>query len=232
MNLLQNRIAREKTSEYATRDDFRKLFTEGMTSLYLLSFLLTANHEEAERCVVFGMEDCVEGTSVFREWARSWIRRTIVHNAIRLMAPHTGRSNGSSVVVDLATDNKLIGGQEATIATVLSLAFFERVVFVMTVLERHSDYDCSVLLGSALQDVRKARAQALQTIARSCQKNTETERAASILPVTIAKAPTLMITSAPERGSGYTVSSSQIEAIRNFRFDPKTLPNQSISKAT
>jgi hypothetical protein len=43
-----------RRSRYATSEDFRKLFTEGVSSLYLLSFLLTANHEKADRCFVAG----------------------------------------------------------------------------------------------------------------------------------------------------------------------------------
>src|SRR5258708_37227748 len=75
-------------SEDTTSDDFRKLFTED-NNLYLLSFLLTANCEEADRCFVAGLADCVDGNPVFKEWASSWARSIIVHNAIRILRPHT-----------------------------------------------------------------------------------------------------------------------------------------------
>jgi hypothetical protein len=52
-------------SEDTTSDDFRKLFTED-NNLYLLSFLLTANCEEAERCFVAGLADCVDGNPCLR----------------------------------------------------------------------------------------------------------------------------------------------------------------------
>src|SRR5258707_13897075 len=48
-------------------NDFRELFTED-NNLYLLSFLLTANCEEAERCFVAGLADCVDGNPVFKVW--------------------------------------------------------------------------------------------------------------------------------------------------------------------
>ena len=51
---------------YASRDDFRRVFDEDMNSLYLLSFLLTADHEKAEQCFVSGLEDAVEGNPVFK----------------------------------------------------------------------------------------------------------------------------------------------------------------------
>src|SRR5258708_26496442 len=74
-------------SEDTTSDDFRKLFTED-NNLYLLAFLLTANCEEAERCIVAGLADCVDGNPVFKEWANSWARSIIVHSAIRIISLH------------------------------------------------------------------------------------------------------------------------------------------------
>ena len=73
---------------YATADDFRRLFTEDMASLYLLAFLLAGSHESAESCFVSGIEDCAENSSVFREWARSWARRVIIRNAVQMISPH------------------------------------------------------------------------------------------------------------------------------------------------
>ena len=99
MNLLcTNRSKPSVAAEYATSADFRRLFTEGMVGLYLLSCLLTGNLEKAEHCFVAGIEDLVKSSSVFKEWARSWTRRAIVQNAIRMMAPrpnYTARTIGS-----------------------------------------------------------------------------------------------------------------------------------------
>ena len=72
VNLLnKGHIDAAKADEHATSEDFRKLFTEDMTGLYLLSLLLTANHEKAEQCFVAGVEDTVKGNPVFKEWAHS-----------------------------------------------------------------------------------------------------------------------------------------------------------------
>ena len=49
--------------------------TEEMHSLYLFSFLLTADNDVAEQCYVCGLGECVEGISVFMEWARSSARQ-------------------------------------------------------------------------------------------------------------------------------------------------------------
>ena len=72
---------------YASNGDFQRIFHEDMNGLYLLSFLLTADHEKAEQCFVSGLEDAVNGNRVFKEWARSWARRVIIKNAVKVINP-------------------------------------------------------------------------------------------------------------------------------------------------
>ena len=70
----RNQIRRNEPNSYATREDFIKVFHEDMNGLYQLSFLLTGDHEKAEKCFVAGFEDCVKENRVFRERARSWAK--------------------------------------------------------------------------------------------------------------------------------------------------------------
>jgi len=163
----KSHIDAAKADEYATSEDFRKLFTEDMTGLYLLSLLLTANHEKAEQCFVAGVEDSVEGNPVFKEWARSWAKRTIINNAIKIMAPHPNRVSGTFAGMPPEAGGGLQRTQDhqATIASVLALEDFDRFVFVMSVLEQYPDKEGSDLLGCSEQDVREARMRALQQIA-------------------------------------------------------------------
>jgi hypothetical protein len=139
-----------------------------MGSLHLLSFLLTADHEKAEECFVSGLDDCVEGNNVFREWARSWARRAIIQNAVRMLAPRQKDPTGAPAPVD-SVDYGFGQTPEANaaIAHILKLRDFERFVFVLSVLERYSDQDCSVLLGCSRQDVREAKTRGLQQLAES-----------------------------------------------------------------
>ena len=146
---------------YASSGDFRRIFHEETDSLYRLSFLLTADREKAEQCFVSGLEDSVNGSPVFKEWARSWARRAIIHNAVRVINP---RPTDEHAPPSLNSDGKTPTGEEAEIAAVLELGPFERFVYVMSVLERYSDQDCSVLLGCAQRDVIAARIRALQQI--------------------------------------------------------------------
>jgi len=139
-----------------------------MDNMHLLSFLLTADLAKAEECFVSGLDDCGRGSYVFRNWARSWARRTIIQNAVRMLAP---RANCSAVIaVPSETLNCKFGRTpeaDTTIASILGLEDFERFVFVMSVLERYSDQDCAVLLGCSRQDVREARMQAFLHVAES-----------------------------------------------------------------
>jgi len=174
VNLLRtNRINTYKADEYATSEVFRKVFTEDMAGLYLLSFLLTASHEKAEQCFVAGLEDCVKRNSVFKEWARSWAKRTIVHNAIQTIAPRPTRASESFAEIQREADHKRQETQDQhhAIASVLVLVGFDRFVFVMSVLERYTEKECSVLLGCSQQDVREARIRALQQIAEYTKHN-------------------------------------------------------------
>ena len=161
-------ISTEKAQVYATSTDFCRVFLENMDSLHLLSFLLTADRTKAEECFVSGLEDCVKGSCVFRDWARSWARRTIILNAVRMLVP--GRDHDTAAPVPGDPVNCKFGRTpqaDAAIASILGLGDFERFVFVMSVLERYSDQDCSVLLGCSRQDVREARMRALQHVAES-----------------------------------------------------------------
>jgi hypothetical protein len=56
-------------TRYAAVTDFREIFTEEMHSLYLLSFLLTADKDKAEQCFILGLGECLEGIGGFMEWA-------------------------------------------------------------------------------------------------------------------------------------------------------------------
>lgn len=161
-----HRLAEETKSAYATSEDFRKLFKEDTQSLYLLSFLLTANHEKAEKCFVQGLDDCIEGNPVFHAWAHSWARRIIVGNALRMIAPDSHSRTGEGDASLSANDSisQQLPLQGAQFASVLALRDFDRFVYVLSVLERYADKNCAVLLGVSRSEVRETRLRALQHI--------------------------------------------------------------------
>jgi DNA-directed RNA polymerase specialized sigma24 family protein len=163
-------ISNDKTTQYATKTDFCQVFDQHMNSLYLLAFLLTADHEKAEQCFVAGLEDSVEGNKVFKEWARSWAGRMIIQNAVRMINPQpTTTGNSGLHAMSINSNDKMFPTEPVEIAAVLALPSFDRFVFVMSGLERYSDQDCSVLLGCARRDVLAARTRALRQIGSAAE---------------------------------------------------------------
>lgn len=148
-------------TSYASNGDFCRIFHEETDSLYQLSFLLTSDCDKAQQCFVFGLEDSLNGSRVFKEWARSWARRAIIQNAVRVINP---RPMGENVPSSFNSSGRTLVAEPAEIAAILELAPFERFLYVMSVLERYSDQDCSVLLGCSRRDVNAARIHGVQQI--------------------------------------------------------------------
>jgi DNA-directed RNA polymerase specialized sigma24 family protein len=158
-----------KADRYASGEDFRRIFDEDSIGLYQLSFLLTGSPDKAQRCFVSGFEDCATGNPVFREWAHSWAKRTIIQNAIKESKPRPKASNSPlSATLFPKIDQLSRGpGGHFEIDAVLGLEDFERFVFVITILQRYSERDCALLLGCSVQEVREARARAFQRLSSS-----------------------------------------------------------------
>jgi hypothetical protein len=158
-------------SEYATRSDFCAIFIEHMEPLFLLALLLTGDQRSAEQCFVAASVLCAEGSHVFRDSAASWSRRSVIKNAIRITSPAALMEsdpcllrNGSKVNLDL----------RGPLQGVQGLPPFDRFVFVMSVLERYSDRECSVLLSCAVTDILPARIRSIQQLSMNDQSNRST----------------------------------------------------------
>jgi DNA-directed RNA polymerase specialized sigma24 family protein len=151
-------------NQYATCEDFRKILDEDLNRLYQLSFLLTADHQKAERCFVASVEDCANESRVFREWARSWTKRVVVENAIRELTPRPSPSD-SRPLPSLRNQQSSSPSGHFTTDALLRLEDFERFVFVLCVLERYRENDCTLLLGCSASQVREAWTRAMQTLA-------------------------------------------------------------------
>ena len=183
MTCLQNNPKREdNANRYATSEDFCRVFSEELDGLYQLSFLVSGDHEKAERCFLAGFEDCYRANYVFRDSALSWAKRMIIRNAIRELRPRPHRDSSSSAEPVFRYSGKLSNFQDGQFKTeaVLALEDLERFVLVISVLERYSDRECAVLLGCSAPEVRQARTQAIlhilnpgQTASRSGEEVAE-----------------------------------------------------------
>ncbi len=148
-------------ADYAKHADFCDIFRNDATPLYLLAFLLTTNHKESEQCFILTVEEAFREQAVFKEWARSWVRRRVIENAIAMVSPALRRSGEKG---NLWAAGQHETPQECEIGTVTKLDAFERFVFVMSILERYSNWDCSLLLGCTVNKVAEARVNALRRL--------------------------------------------------------------------
>ena len=149
-------------ADYAAPADLCKVLEGDMKSFYLLAFLLTANHKDAERCFVSTADAAFEGQAVFKEWVRPWIKRILINNAIQIAAPASGQDPGKRDLWS-AGQQGTPGGDE--INAVTRLAPLERFILVMSALEHYSAWECSLLLGCDMKKVVRVRVQALRGLA-------------------------------------------------------------------
>jgi DNA-directed RNA polymerase specialized sigma24 family protein len=163
MMLAAKQVANQQTASRATGADFCRIFMKDMDRLYTLAYLLSADRETAEQCFVSGLENSAKGNPVFKEWAESWARRTIIQNAILRLQPIESRTTDGSDA------NSEASSERPEFAAIVGLPAFERFVFVMSVLEGYSDQDCSLLLGCARAQVAQAKIRALAKIGSSAR---------------------------------------------------------------
>jgi hypothetical protein len=152
----------ERTKSYATVADFFETFTKEMHSLNVLSLLLTADKDKAEECFVCAMGECMEGIVVSMERARSWARRAVLKYAIQMIRPVPEYPDSSPL---LSLKGPATSPENNPFAAIAALGAFERFVFVMSVLEGHSEQECAILLRCSRRDVTIARVLALTRLA-------------------------------------------------------------------
>jgi len=160
---------RRHASEYASKADFQRIFSDDMAGLHLLAYLLTADPELAEQAFVGGLEDSIHGNPVFRQWAHSWSQRAIIKRAIKAIAPSPNGANGETQTAQPQTGNPEL---DALIDGVIRMPAFHRFVFVLSVLEGYSISECATLLACTLSDVVTAKSAALQNLAFARENDT------------------------------------------------------------
>jgi DNA-directed RNA polymerase specialized sigma24 family protein len=148
-------------ANHAVWGDFCNALVKDMKPLYLLAFLLTANHQDAEQCFAMALEAASEAT-VFRDWVRPWIRRTLTKVAIHRVLRRPGNNRQTR---DSWGDS---GAGISLFNAAAQLGSLERLVFVIVVLERYSIKECSVLLDCTEQAIVTARSHALKNISSNC----------------------------------------------------------------
>ncbi len=162
---------RNHPMDYATPADFCQLFDSRIDDLYTLSLLLTADRHKAEQCFVSGLEHCLHGNPVFREWAHSWAKRMVIKNAIRMIKPLPNQPETASGIA------QPISEPATPAAAITTLPSLDRFAYVMSVLEKYSNRECSLLLDCTVEKVVDARMRALKRLANAGSRKGPAETA-------------------------------------------------------
>jgi hypothetical protein len=152
------------TMSHATATDFCTVLMEEMHSLYLLAFMLTADTHKAKHCFIGGLGEGVEGIGIFMERAGSWARRTVLNQAIQIVLPEPQDSDNAS---SIGLNEVATPGVSDPVTAIVALSPFERFVYVISILEGHSDEDCSRLLRCSNRDVMIGRELAVRRLANT-----------------------------------------------------------------
>ena len=152
-----------KPPPYASSGDFHRIFDEETDSLYRLAFVLTADREKADQCVVSGLEDSVKGKPGFsRNGHDRGLGERSFRTPQRMINPRPveegypsglnvgGRTSGQKHDGD-DRDSQPRAVRPIRLCDVGSRALFR-------------SHECSVLLGCSRRDVIAARNRALEEI--------------------------------------------------------------------
>lgn len=146
-------------------DEFKEVFEKEMAALLCIATHLTADAETAEICLIRAMRDCFQKDSLAGQGADTWARRMLFQNAIRMVLGIEHDFLCDESLEFLLQPRQLPIEALADFAAIRSLPDFDRVVFVICVLERYAVLDCALLLGKAPREVHDAIVRAMSRVA-------------------------------------------------------------------
>jgi hypothetical protein len=160
----------------ANTDDFPRLFARKMTGLLRLSLLLTNDAAKAELSLILAKRECFVTKTVSQEWPFIWARRAVVRIAVHLVSG-TENARPDELYAEVGPDDFHLQPSEFELEdlrdslAILALPDFERLVFVICVLERYSVLNCSLLLKRSPNDVNDARVRAINHVVSAEERN-------------------------------------------------------------
>ena len=157
----------EYNGAFAASSDFCRIFARQLDSFYKLALLLTTNHSLAEQCTLASLDQALTVKGISRASAASWSRRAVIKNALRIVR----REIEVSVQRPEPSKDEFTG---CPFHGIISLQPMERFIFVLSVLERIRDNECSQLFGCAVAEIAPARIRALEFL--STFKTSEKEQ--------------------------------------------------------
>lgn len=140
--------------------DLCRIFAQQLNSLYKLAFLLTTNHSLAEQCTIASLDEALTVNGISKASAESWSKRAVIKNAIRIVRRECFKTDVTLQRPEISND----GFTGWPFNAIISLQPLERFVFVLSVLEKIPDCECSQLFGCAATEIVPARIRALESL--------------------------------------------------------------------
>lgn len=152
----------------ASAAEFVRLFESENADLRWLAVLLTANAKDAEHCLALALKECISNNPVSKDWAHAWARRVVIRTAVRIVTDSKkplAVPTRDYMAFPIPLRPTQAAGEVITEPTaILDLPEFERLAFVLCVLERCSVYDCALLVGRSPRAVYEAKERATSRV--------------------------------------------------------------------
>ena len=150
----------------ATATEIQKHFAAAMNDLFCLAYLLTAHTGRAEECVIRAIRECMKSTRILRERLPAWVRNSVIRHGIAITNELTmARPEDNEFIPVIPPKSRAATGAADYSSGIFELSNFDRLVYVICVLEHYTSLHCALLLRSSGSAVRQARARALAHIA-------------------------------------------------------------------
>ena len=162
MNISTSAIFDDPSQEYAGASGYAEIFIDQMNCLYLLSFLITADLQVAEKCFSKALDEYLHNSCGFMDWAKHDGRHAVLRHAVRIIKPAPKQAWGWAFQRNA---RRPVSAAHQPFAAITSLCAFERFVFVMSVIEGVSEEKCAALLNCSVEDVAIGRELAREIIA-------------------------------------------------------------------
>ena len=147
-----------------------EMWLDEITELYLLAFILTADKETAEQCVLDSVDGYLDSGAVsLVDWVKSDGRHAAITSAVKRLKPRV-KASYSWTVPD--GTRAVSAPSHQPFAVITALGTFERFVYVLSVLEGYDEEECADVLQCHRAEVVAARKLSQQLVGLS-----ETEEA-------------------------------------------------------
>jgi hypothetical protein len=160
--------ASASAGEYVTAENIQNVFVSDLDDLFELAFLLTGDLAKAAYCIEITVRECIHPRWMPKTQLPDWVRNAVIRNGIRIVDEFDGNP-----VCGVQAQSPFVATQQlrtspipesTALAGILDLSDFDRLVYVLCVLEHFSMLDCAMLLGTTRQEVRDAQDRAVAHI--------------------------------------------------------------------